>query len=284
MGGQTVIAVPAAGAMGAGLSARLVHRGARVVTLTEGRSDGTLRRAAAAGMESVTPESLARAPVILSVVPPEVALSTAETFARHVPAGSSPLYVDLNAVNPGTVREIEAVVTRAGARFCDGGIIGLPPKQAAGEEGPRLYVSGPGAQAALDLRAFGLDVALLPGGTGAASGLKMCYGALTKGLTGITTAIILAAEREGLGDALHAELGRSQAALLTRSGTQIPAMFPKAYRWVREMQEISAFLGAGRPEAAIWENLADLYARLATDAGDREAAEAFLGRGSDAER
>jgi hypothetical protein len=61
---------------------------------------------------------------------------------------------------------------------------------------------------------------------------------------------------------------------------QIPGMYPKAYRWVAEMEEIGRFLtAAGHPDAgAMFTNgAAPLYARIAQDhAGGRTGEIALL--------
>jgi L-threonate 2-dehydrogenase len=276
-----VIALPAAGEMGAGIGRVLAQAGARVLTITDGRSPATHARARAAGLEGATPEALAGADIILSVVPPGIALATARMLAPHFSKATPPLYIDLNAVSPALTREIGAVVEAEAGRFLDGSIIGGPP--VPNGLGPRLYVSGPEPEAALVLRDLGLDVRLLEGGIGAASALKMCYCGFTKGITGLSTALILAAEREGVGAALHAEMRASQPALIRRCETALPDMYPKAYRWVAEMEEIARFIGAERGEAAVWTGIAELYARIAADrdAGGAEitVADAFLARG-----
>ncbi|WP_292730858.1 DUF1932 domain-containing protein [Nostoc sp. JL31] len=67
----------------------------------------------------------------------------------------------------------------------------------------------------------------------------MSYAALTKGLTAISTELLIAAHRLGLDEQLWNEVSSSQpelAAILTRS---IPSMTPKAHRWIGEMEEIS---------------------------------------------
>jgi L-threonate 2-dehydrogenase len=46
---------------------------------------------------------------------------------------------------------------------------------------------------------------------------------------------------------------------------EIPVMYPKAYQWVAEMREISAFLREDKAAAMIFEGAAQLYDRLATD-------------------
>jgi L-threonate 2-dehydrogenase len=277
------IGIPAAGEMGAGVGRVLSAAGARVLTVPEGRSPRTQARAEAAGMEAADFPALAGADLILSITPPGVALETARALAPHVRKDAPPLYLDLNAVSPQLTREVGGVVEAAGAAFLDGGIIGAPP--APGRGGPRIYVSGPRPERALVLRELGLDIRLLDGGVGAASALKMCYGGFTKGITGLSAALILAAEREGVGASLHAEMSASQPALIRRAESALPDMYPKAYRWVAEMEEIARFIGDERGESGVWAGLARLYDRLAADleAGGEEiaVANAFLARRSD---
>jgi hypothetical protein len=42
-------------------------------------------------------------------------------------------------------------------------------------------------------------------------------------------------------------------------------MLPKAYRWVPEMREIEGFIGTDLPESRIYQGMAELYAKIATD-------------------
>ena len=256
------VAIPLAGEMGAGIGGVLTRNGLRVVTRTEARSVDTHRRAAAAGMESTDHAGLAAADIILSIVPPDLALETAAALAPHLDRKTPSIYVDCNAVSPGTAMEIAAVIEAASGIFVDGSIIGPPPAADGGM--PKLYVSGPDAPRVEVLTRSGLDVRRLDGTVGTASALKMAYGGLTKGLTGITAALILAADRAGVGDALRVELADSQPALLARARTALPDMLPKAYRWTAEMNHVAAFVGE-RPEAAVWAALGAFYAAIAAD-------------------
>jgi hypothetical protein len=43
-------------------------------------------------------------------------------------------------------------------------------------------------------------------------------------------------------------------------------MFPKAYRWVAEMQEIAEFAGEDAAAHDMWTAISQLYERLAEDA------------------
>ena len=68
------------------------------------------------------------------------------------------------------------------------------------------------------------------------------------------------------------ELHDSQPAVLERMTKSIPSMLPKAYRWVGEMDEISAFVrdGLGEGEAHVHHGFAQLYARIEKDLPDGE--------------
>jgi len=105
----------------------------------------------------------------------------------------------------------------------------------------------------------------MDGPVGAASALKMCYAGINKGLIAIGSAMILAAERAGAGDALWTELEHSQAQLLARYGRAIPDMFSKARRWAPEMEEIAGFAAADPAAAQAFHAFAALYERLADD-------------------
>jgi 3-hydroxyisobutyrate dehydrogenase-like beta-hydroxyacid dehydrogenase len=109
---------------------------------------------------------------------------------------------------------------------------------------------------------------VIDGPAGAASAMKMSYAGITKGFTAMGAAMVLAAARAGTAQALHHELSQSQPALLAWLTRQVPAMFPKAYRFVAEMEEIAEFVGDDPAARRIYEGYAQLYQRLATDEAD----------------
>jgi 3-hydroxyisobutyrate dehydrogenase-like beta-hydroxyacid dehydrogenase len=113
---QPVIAVIAAGDMGAAVGARLVEHGCRVLTSLAGRSAASRARAEAAGMADGSDAALAAAHMILSIVPPGDALALAERLAPALAAAAvKPLYVDCNAISPQTALRVAAAVEEAGA-------------------------------------------------------------------------------------------------------------------------------------------------------------------------
>jgi 3-hydroxyisobutyrate dehydrogenase-like beta-hydroxyacid dehydrogenase len=96
------------------------------------------------------------------------------------------------------------------------------------------------------LNAYGLDVRVLGTHSGQASGLKMCYASLTKGLTALATEALVAARAQGLQEALMAEF--QALPFFNTIERMVPGMPPKAYRWVGEMEEIArTFSDLGLP-------------------------------------
>jgi 3-hydroxyisobutyrate dehydrogenase-like beta-hydroxyacid dehydrogenase len=277
-----VVAVIAPGAMGAGTGARLMQNGLTVLTSLRGRSEATVARARAAGLKDASDEEIASADLFLSILPPGEALPLAERFAPKLAASNrKPVYVECNAVSPPTVERIAAAIAPTGCPFVDAGIIGQPPRP--GYDGPTFYASGPEAQRFAVLRPYGLDIRVLDGPLSAASALKMSYGGITKGITAIAAAMLLGATRGGSADALFAELKESQPNLLAWFVRQIPAMSPKAYRWVAEMEEVSGFAGENEAAKDMYAAVARFYQHMAEDFDgaqqDVSALKAFVGKG-----
>ena len=278
------VAIVAPGSMGAAVGARLLSRGARVLTSLEGRSAATCERARAAGLTPVADPDLVEVDFLLSIVPPAHAIALAERLAPSLHAASrKPVFVDCNAVSPETMQRIAGIIAAAGAPCVDAGIIGMPPR--AGQSGPNFYASGPHAERFEALERYGIDVRVLARPLGAASALKMSYAGITKGITAVATAMLLAATRGDVADALSAELAQSQPSLLAAFKRTVPGMFPKAYRWVAEMREIAAFAREDAAAAQIFEGASALYDHMASDvAGERRDArrlERFLSERDD---
>jgi 3-hydroxyisobutyrate dehydrogenase-like beta-hydroxyacid dehydrogenase len=264
---KPVVAIVAAGNMGAGIARRLVENGVTVLTLLNGRSPATQERATAAGMKPASLDAVMDADLLLSIVPPANALAFAEQTAFALKsARRKPVFADCNAVSPATVRHIHAVVSATGAEFVDAGIIGFPPE--VGGKSPHIYACGESAAKVAALSEYGLDIRVLKGPVGAASALKMAFAGISKGSIAIVAAMILAAERAGSAEALRQELSESEQSLLKTMSVRIPrSMFPKAWRWVAEMQEIADFAKEDPAAHEIWMGISKLYERMAEDLG-----------------
>ncbi len=257
------LAVLMPGDMGHAVGRTLREHGHRVLTCLTGRSARTRALAGAAGLEDAGDlEALvAKADMILSILPPSRALPLAEDVAKAMgEAGKAPAYVDCNAISPMLTREVGAVIESAGAPYIDAGIIGLAPGKGTP---PRFYVSGADTAPMEALDGKGIEVLSLEGGTGAASGLKMCYAGLTKGQWTLYTAVLLAAERLGLSDALKSEFEFSQQAALKDMQQRVPRLPADSQRWIGEMEEIAAtFEDAGVP-SGFHQGAAEIFKLLA---------------------
>ena len=117
---------------------------------------------------------------------------------------------------------------------------------------------------------------VLEGPLTAASALKMSYAGITKGFTALGAAMMLAATRGGSAAALKAELAESVPDLNGFLTRQTPRMYSKAYRWVAELNEISAFVGKDFPESEMLTAAARFFERIADDfEGGKEEIEAL---------
>jgi len=264
------VAIIAPGNMGSAVGARLTENKLKVLTSLAGRSAASAARASAAGMAAVDDARLTEADFLLSIVPPGDALALAKRLTDVLTAANKkPVYVDCNAVSPNTVLDIAEVVAATGCPFVGAGIIGPPPKP--GSSNTKFYAAGPAAGLFAKFNDYGLIVRVLEGPLTAASALKMSYAGITKGFQALGAAMMLAATRGGSAAALKAELAESQPALLGYLTRQTRAMYPKAYRWVAELEEIAAFVGKDHPEHAMLEAAARLYERIAADvAGEKK--------------
>jgi 3-hydroxyisobutyrate dehydrogenase-like beta-hydroxyacid dehydrogenase len=234
-----------------------------VLWASEGRSPATAARAAAAGLKDAgTVAGVARdAEVIMSVCPPHAAADTA--WAVH---GFRGLYVDANAISPGTAREVAQMITDSGGRYVDGGIIGPPPAKPGTT---RLYLSGPEAEHVRALFAGTLlDARVIDGPGSAASAVKMAYAAWTKGTAALILAIRELAREEGVEDALLAEWALSQPSLEKRSQGSAQAAGAKGWRWVAEMEEIAATMAAAGLPDGFHQAAAEIFRRYPRGATD----------------
>jgi 3-hydroxyisobutyrate dehydrogenase-like beta-hydroxyacid dehydrogenase len=166
------IAIIAAGTIGSAIARRMAENGARVLT----RSMDAARRpwTAHTGRDDLGERRWDRRACGICVVGraarrgARFSRASTPVFERQ---SRRPVFMDCNAVNPSALDRIRAVIGQD-EHFLDACIIGSPPKPRG--ISPALYVCGPSSTQAISLRDLGLDVRLLPGPLGRASGLKMC--------------------------------------------------------------------------------------------------------------
>ena len=240
------IAVLMPGDMGHAVGKALADAGYDVVTCLSGRSERTRALAEAGGLRDL--DSLdavaTEASLVLSILPPASAMGLARDMAAAMErSGARPVYVDCNAISPGTARDIANVIEAVGAPFIDAGIIGTKPGIGPG---PRFYVSGADTAPMQALDGKGFQVLGLGPEPGRASAIKMCYAGLTKGTWTLHTAVLLAAEAQGLTAELRAELEYSQGQALAQMEARVPRLPADSGRWIGEMEEIAkTFADAG---------------------------------------
>ncbi len=247
---MTVVGVLHPGEMGAAVAALLRERGERVLWASAGRSAATAERARAAGLEDIgeVPELVRRCEILLSICPPHAAVDVAEATA-----GFGGIYVDANAISPGTARTIAGLQPR----FVDGGIVGPPPHEPGTT---RLYLSG--GEAEHVARLFSetpLDPRVLSAEPGAASALKAAYAGWTKGSAALLLAVRELARAEDVEGALLEEWRISIPELEERLVGAERSARRKGWRWIGEMEEISHAMAAQDIPAGFHEAAADVF-------------------------
>ena len=267
------IGILSPGDMGHVVGKVLQSHGVRVLTCLKGRSERTRMLAREAQIDDLpTYEDLvAETDMILSILVPESALDMARLVAEALrKAQQTTIFVDCNAISPGTMKAVAEVITAAGSRCLDAGIIGSPPTRPGVT---RFYASGPGVEDFIELANCGLDIRSLGAEIGLASALKMCYAALTKGSTAIATALLVTAHTFGVYEALLAEWQISQPDRYRTIDRQLPVMPTKAGRWISEMEEIAKTFGDLGLPSKIHQGVADVYRFVGTSSLAEETPE-----------
>ncbi len=257
------VGIVSPGDMGQAIAACLKESGCNVFTSLDGRSARTRALANEAGLTDCgsMDRLVASCDMILSVLNPGAALDKArEVAAAIVKTGKKPVFADCNAVSPQTVHKIDAIIREAGGKFIDAGIIGAPPR---GGSRTRLYVSGPDARLFAQFNHPNLQVRVAGERIGDASGVKMCYGAVTKGLVALGVELLIAARRLGVENVLEAEFRESLPDIHEWILGRSVAMPPKAYRWVPEMLEIARTFEDLDMTPRILEGAADMFGFIA---------------------
>lgn len=255
----STVAILSPGDMGHAVGQRLRENEVDVVTCLAGRSDRTRSLAEKAGIRDVgTMEELVEQSDLIMSMTVSAAVTDITQQVAHalITTGADPLFAECNAVSPQLVLTLEPMITAAGGRFVDVSIIGGPPRSGYS---PHFYVSGEQATQFEQLDDFGLTVLNLGGDVGQASGIKMCYAAMTKGSWALYTQLLMAAELMGLTEPLLAEFQSGQQAVLQRMERTIPTVPPRSRRWVSEMEEIRDTFSELGMTPQIFEGVAEMY-------------------------
>ncbi len=118
-----------------------------------------------------------------------------------------------------------------------------------------------------------MPVRVLSERIGDASAIKMCYGAMTKGVQALVLELLVAARRLGVDARSKHSSKSSRGEIYDWVIGAMPVMPPKAYRWVPEMQQIAQTFEAAGMTPRIFEGAADMYAYFAATALGKETPE-----------
>lgn len=202
------IAILYPGSMGSSLASTLSTRLPHLTLLTSvsDRSKPTQDRASSSGLTNVSMQELVhQSDIIISILPPSSALTLALEIINLLPGrpqSSPPIYVDLNAISPATSEIISSHLSSVSVEYIDGCVIGGPATVEPAYD-PKIYLSSSAAYSKTLIevaqvlggggKGKGLNVEVLEdtNSQGAASALKMCYGGLSKGHTGLATMLVL---------------------------------------------------------------------------------------------
>jgi len=263
------VAILSPGDMGHAVGQLLREHELKVVTCLTGRSQRTKDLAELAGIADVPDlnDMVAQSQIILSISVSEMVPSICQQVADAIKAtNANVLFAECNAISPQLSRQMEPIITAAGGRYIDASIVGGPPLNGSS---PRFYASGDNTAEFEGLANFGLDVRTAGTEVGQASGIKMCYAAMTKGSSALYSELLMAAEMMGLSDFVKAEFQSSQPAVLQRMERGLPGVPAKARRWVSEMEEIKDTFEHLGLTPHLFQGVADMYRMIgSTSMGD----------------
>jgi 3-hydroxyisobutyrate dehydrogenase-like beta-hydroxyacid dehydrogenase len=230
------------GDMGHNVGRVLLEDGFSVVTTMVGRSERTRRLCASAAITALDSLAavVARADVVLSIIPPTAVTPVATAFVQAVrQTGRRPLFVDANAISPMTAEEVGKIVTSCDAPYLDACIIG-PARDVRGR--CTFYVSGPNAGEFERGLGKSLRTHVLGDRVGQASAFKMVFSGLNKGLVALLYELTAAGQEFGF---LPLLLGQYKALLPGVMETLewlVPTYPAHAARRADEMAELAETL------------------------------------------
>jgi 3-hydroxyisobutyrate dehydrogenase-like beta-hydroxyacid dehydrogenase len=253
------LAVVSTGAMGSALAGVWRAGGLRVVSTVTGRSERTARLAAQAGVELLADldAAVAESDAVISVVPPGEAPAVARDVAAAARRATvTPLFADLNAIAPRTVRDLD----HGRLDLVDGSVSGPPPLRPGTTT---LYLSGVRAGELAELPAPGLDVRVVGSEIGLASAVKMSTASVYKGTVALLAHALAAGRAHGVLQHVLEDLRGSYPQLVTSPGPVLARAAAKSPRYVDEMREIAAAQGEVGLTPALFDAMAIVYAELA---------------------
>ena len=232
-----IIGLIGLGEMGSEIGRYLVMNDLEVISVYEGRSEISKKRASkykirdAGSIEQFCKIS----DLVISIIPPDKAVETANLYTSYKNKDGQ-IYCDLNAISTITAKKIKLLLDEKKIDYVDGAIMGGPPTE---NYSPRIYLSGKLSEKFNFLNGKGIELRVLKGSDFKASATKMVYASITKGSKALVAGALIAAKKNNVYDELIEELKYSEEYFSLVAKNQIPNIKHKAYRWVGEMNEIS---------------------------------------------
>tara|TARA_A100001037_G_scaffold104078_1_gene94684 strand:+ start:1396 stop:2232 length:837 start_codon:yes stop_codon:yes gene_type:complete len=232
-----IIGLIGLGEMGAEIGRYLVMNDLEVISVYEGRSEISKKRASkykirdAGSIEQFCKIS----DLVISIIPPDKAVETANLYTSYKNKDGQ-IYCDLNAISTITAKKIKILLDEKKIDYVDGAIMGGPPTE---NYSPRIYLSGKLSEKLNFLNGKGIELMVLKGSDFKASATKMVYASITKGSKALVAGALIAAKKNNVYDELMEELKYSEEYFSLVAKNQVPSIKHKAYRWVGEMNEIS---------------------------------------------
>lgn len=232
-----IIGLIGLGEMGSEIGRYLVMNDLEVISVYEGRSEISKKRASkykirdAGSIEQFCKIS----DLVISIIPPDKAVETANLYTSYKNKDGQ-IYCDLNAISTITAKKIKLLLDEKKIDYVDGAIMGGPPTE---NYSPRIYLSGKLSEKLNFLNEKGIELMVLKGSDFKASATKMVYASITKGSKALVAGALIAAKKNNVYDELMEELKYSEEYFSLVAKDQIPSIKHKAYRWVGEMNEIS---------------------------------------------
>ena len=232
-----IIGLIGLGEMGSEIGRYLVMNDLEVISVYEGRSEISKKRASkykirdAGSIEQFCKIS----DLVISIIPPDKAVETANLYTSFKNKDGQ-IYCDLNAISTITAKKIKLLLGEKKIDYVDGAIMGGPPTE---NYSPRIYLSGKLSEKLNFLNGKGIELMVLKGSDFKASATKMVYASITKGSKALVAGALIAAKKNNVYDELMEELKYSEEYFSLVAKDQIPSIKHKAYRWVGEMNEIS---------------------------------------------
>ena len=232
-----IIGLIGLGEMGSEIGRYLVMNDLEVISVYEGRSEISKKRASkykirdAGSIEQFCKIS----DLVISIIPPDKAVETANLYTSFKNKDGQ-IYCDLNAISTITAKKIKLLLDEKKIDYVDGAIMGGTPTE---NYSPRIYLSGKLSEKLNFLNGKGIELMVLKGSDFKASATKMVYASITKGSKALVAGALIAAKKNNVYDELMEELKYSEEYFSLVAKNQIPSIKHKAYRWVGEMNEIS---------------------------------------------